>query len=158
MRNINNYTRAILLVIISFLLTAGVCEMVPSSDPIDLKDIPGVYEANYNAGLVDKIELRPDSIYIHYFESKDGHKYIDSGKYWYRYGRDNDSINVSITLWNFINRFTVNPNDNDVFSTANNAIYDSIPHHLSTVLFKEDDEIRIHRQTFGQKYIKKLKK
>jgi hypothetical protein len=156
MRNINNYTRAILFVFISFLLTGGVCEMVPSSDPIDLKDIPGVYEANYNAGKVDKIELRPDSIYIRYFESKDGHKYIDSSRYWYSYD-DNDSIDVSITLKHFINRFTIDPDHRNTHSKADNAIYDSIPRDLNTVFFRDDDEIYIVRRSFGQVYVKKLK-
>jgi hypothetical protein len=148
---------ALLTVCLSLLLLGGVCEMSPTSDPIDLKEIPGIYEANYNAGLVDKIELRADSVYIRYFVSKDGHKFIDSGRYWFYY-RDNDSTDVAITLLDFINRFTVNPrNSYEYYSTANDAIYDSVPRHLSTIFFKEHGELQIIRKRYGQEYIKRLK-
>jgi hypothetical protein len=85
MNRIGHIARDLFLAAMFLLLTGGVCEMGPTSDPIDLKDIPGIYESNYNAGLVDKIEVRVDSVYIRYFVSYNGHKFTDSGRYWCYY-------------------------------------------------------------------------
>jgi hypothetical protein len=53
------------------LLICG-CDISDTSLPIEENEIWGLYVANYHAGLIETIELKPDHTYVYYFKGKDG--------------------------------------------------------------------------------------
>ena len=76
------------------------------SDPIKESEIYGKYVANYNDDRLEEfVELREDSIYIHYTKFDDL-VYIDTGVYVLWKERDDNSIHVN--LRGFVRRFPQN--------------------------------------------------
>jgi len=57
----------------------------PTSDLIELHEIPGTYVVNTDEVLADSIVLRPDSVYVHYYHVSDKELYVDSGKWQFRH-------------------------------------------------------------------------
>lgn len=67
------------------LLLLGMCEIEPTSLPVDRDEVIGLYVANYKAGLVETIELRGDSTYTYYFLAKDSTEYTIENTWGFHY-------------------------------------------------------------------------
>jgi hypothetical protein len=59
------------LIVVCTLLVVG-CDIEETSLPIEENEIWGLYVANYHAGLIETIELKPDHTYVYYFKGRDG--------------------------------------------------------------------------------------
>jgi hypothetical protein len=137
-----------------FALTAGVCEMEPMSEPVEYSEIIGTYEANYDAGLEDRLELSPDSTYIRYFVTREGREFTDTGRYIFSYDSD-DHRRMSIMLFNFRLRFPVDPTHLFEYNDAEGAVVDSLPCTIATSFHKaKRQKLRIGMSEYGQAYIK----
>jgi hypothetical protein len=135
-------------------LTAGVCEMEPMSEPVEYSEIIGTYEANYDAGLGNRLGLRPDSTYIRYFMTRDSMEFTDTGRYIFFY-RSGDRRKASIRLFDFRLRFTVDPMSPVKYSDEEDAVLDSLPCTIVTSFHKAKyQKLRIEMSEYGQAYIK----
>ena len=116
--------RVLAAAVVFLLLSGGVCEMVPNNYPLEYRDILGTYDADYSAGLMDRIVLRDDSTYVRYFTTFDNVMYADTGRFviWFGY---EDARRPGISLYNFVNRFTVDPNCHRVYSNDSDAVLDT---------------------------------
>jgi len=144
--------RIALLTFLFLTLVAGICEMEwEISQPVEFSEIIGTYEAKHDSALVDRIQLRSDSTYVHFFVSIDGKEHTDTGGFWFRHLR-NDARRTSIGFLQFRHRFarraepTVSPK---YYPT------DTVPTTWVTRFFKsEDGKLQIVRPTVKESYFK----
>ena len=139
------------IIYIIFIFIIAGCDIEPTSEPVMQRDLYGIYYANYNTDSHEYIELRHDSIYIHYYKSPDGNKFCDTGVW--RLVYELDRINRPLILFNgFINRY---PLDGHAYSTWRYAVLDTMPKDWMPYAYKKKDLIMIKRYpNFNQYYIK----
>jgi len=84
------------------ILVLGVqgCDVDLPGEHVTEKEIWGTYKANYDAGLVETIELRPDSTYYYFFKAFDERVFAITDHYTFWYGRG-DTNRPNIGLRNF---------------------------------------------------------
>lgn len=80
------------------------CEMEPTSLPVERSEVSGIYLANYKAGLVESLELRPDSTYSYRFLSKDSLEFVIEDQWRFHYGM-NRKDHPEVFLDNFMAPF-----------------------------------------------------
>ena len=145
-------TRNIILIILNSLIIIIGCDVQFGSEPVTEKDIIGEYIANYNAGLLEKIIIKPDGYYYHYYKSNDSIEYIDSSK-WELYNELDDASSPRILLCDFINRY---PIESHCYYPDTNIALDITPRDWNPYVFKRGNKIRIERcYSRYQNYIKK---
>jgi hypothetical protein len=127
------------------------CDIRRSSEIVNEQQLIGIYKPNFDAGIDESIELMVDSIYIHYFKSKDSIEYFDTNRWDYRCVL-NDSTKPMILFYGFINRY---PMIRDEFSTSSAAKIDTIPYKWETYIFKKGDIIDIEKTPFAYQYYRK---
>lgn len=121
-------TRLLELSVIWLFCVAGVCEMVPRSEPIEFGDVPGAYGATFRAGRVDSLWLRADSTWVRKYETWDGRSYLDSGEYLFKFrGSERDRRRRDINLYNFVMRFNADSADTNCPLSGSIGVADSIP-------------------------------
>ncbi len=134
----------IMLLVIFLLSTAGVCEMIPRSDPIVLSDLYGVYNSTSEYGLLNQLKIYKDSTYIRLLLTADSIKTIDTGKWEVEFYMD-DQRHVELTLSGIKSRYE----------------YDFYNRHDSLNMFGPESRAKnYHKASFlvykdiGSKYIK----
>ena len=132
--------RQIIKLMMFLLVICSGCDIEPTPELIKVKDIYGTYKANFNAGNSESILIRPDSIYIHQFETHDGMLYVDSAR-WEFYYSAGDSLRPSIQFNDFINRYKVR---HDCFSPKRRKL-DTTPTIWTANMFKRLEYITIKR-------------
>lgn len=124
--------------------------MVPSSISADIDDIVGVYEPNFDEGLYEMIQLRPDSTYIRLFVDTSGKIYKDSSIwtiYLYIDSLRNDT-DVSIHLSDFNDYY----NHKSVGGSIRPMKDQSYTLGIGAV--KDKGKTRLSFETYGRAYIK----
>ncbi len=116
--------KIISLILLFMFLTAGVCEMVPNSERINVNDLYGKYKANFESGLKDNIEIiKNNNLYIRNYQSFDKSIYVDSGTWELLI---HDSNTVDILLRSFKLRYTIDSLKNPTTKfSKDNAIIDT---------------------------------
>jgi hypothetical protein len=123
---------------------------------MEFTELMGTYEANYDAGLIDRIEIRSDSTYIRSFVTNDGRQYVDTGRYKFEFV-NGDPRKARIRFLSFVNRFPVDPESRAAYSDASDAVLDTVPRYWATAFYKsggKNPQISIGRSAYGQAYIK----
>lgn len=146
----------VLLLSLSLFLTGGVCEMVPTSEPIRWTDVTGTYEANFDSGLEDRIELNADGSYVRHLTTHDSIRFVDHGK-WVITWTNLDSTHAFITFKDFRRRFPVLPG-RSAYSDEPGAEIDSLARSHGTRVRKytsgKSNVVRIGN-AYGDAWVKK---
>ena len=146
--------RCVLLVMVALFVTC--------KDRLDLvrsSEVPGLYHANYSAGLLDELEIRPDSIYIRRFISFDSVEYVDTGRYGlYMHITGSEARMPTIVLDSFVDHFPIKRGYEFTYADDSDALVDTTPRFWSAPVRKykeEDSAIYIWRsEYFRQGYVK----
>ena len=143
-----------IIIMVLLLVPFAGCDIDPTSEFIGLKYIYGTYKADFNAGNNELIIIRPDSIYIHQFETYDGTLYVDSAR-WEFYYSGGDSLRPRIGFCDFINRYKMRY---DCYSPKR-GIIDTTPVTWGSIMFKRLEYITIERcEKMNQYYVKQQSK
>lgn len=147
-----------ILVCISPILTGGVCEMVPISDPVEYEDVIGEYEANFSDEFVDMLILNNDSTYIHYFKSSTGAEYVDTNIWRLDYLEYDDGAkrHAVVMLSAYKCRFASEPSTNFRMKKYRQNSDDKNDVTMGLGVFKKAGSISIGFETYGNTY-KKIK-
>ena len=159
----------IILAIILF-LNCDLLDFFKFSEPIEEKELYGVYRANFE-DISDYIELRPDTTYLHYTKFPDGRERIDSGFWRFRsdgysiipdtsryyhakgiWGYRGDCSDNELTFYDFIQTsYTIKG-----YEMVPEFPGDNVKHVWCTCLYKKGGVIKIKLDpSFGIYYIKK---
>jgi len=141
----------IIYLFLIIVLTGGVCEMEPTSEPVTLEEIIGVYEASHDSAMIDRLELRLDSTYVRRFVGKDGREFHDSGTY--RFWHEDGDLRYShIRFFNFNHHFVTEPPRT---SPQRYSWWDTTYATWGSVFFKRSGKpLRLKRCTYDQSYFK----
>jgi hypothetical protein len=113
----------IIAVVCTCWLVLTSCDVSETSLPVVENELPGTYAANFQAGLSETIELRPDKSYTYKFESKDHVISVINGS-WNLF--DPDSHHPEVILSHFMCPY---PLDMGCYSTnARLAKLDTVRH------------------------------
>lgn len=150
------------LAIVSILLTGGVCEMVPRSEPIFREDLIGDYAANFDRGLIDSLKLNDDSTYVRWFMGEDSVLFVDTGFWRMQYSRSpNDARHVNLFIPLFIPRYNISLGEKSVFSVQPGQMKANVPSMIALRILKTKSigqpPIRLGNR-FGKAYIKVKRK
>lgn len=140
--------KIVVMILIFITLTAGVCEMVPMSDPIEKDEIRGKFYANFSSGKEDIIEFIDDSSYIRYLCTFNDTVYIDTGKWEALY---HSNTNVGIIFPQFINRYQIQDKGFNKYYDKEGGIYDTTARCKSTRIWKDSTRNQIV-YTLGERY------
>jgi hypothetical protein len=123
--------------LIWLVFTAGVCEMVPMSEPILPGDLFGGYRATISAGHLDSLYLLPDSLYVRRYESWDGRAFTDTGV-WTTVPLDSisGSHQLLIQFPEFVSRYNVDSAGKGAPFGGVVGIPDSVPARRDVVVWK----------------------
>ncbi|MFH2037013.1 MAG: hypothetical protein ABIJ45_11465 [Candidatus Zixiibacteriota bacterium] len=138
------------LVLIALALSLSSCDIELSAGHIGKDDIVGNYLSNYKYGMLDKLSIFPEGIYVHIYVSKEGDKFMDTNAWELSY-EANDYKRPKITLYGFIDRVPV-----DIRCITNEAGHVSLkPFDWRTYIRTGYGNIRIERcSAMHQYYIK----
>ncbi|MFH2037011.1 MAG: hypothetical protein ABIJ45_11455 [Candidatus Zixiibacteriota bacterium] len=127
------------LLIMTFICICS-CDVSPDSEPINKDELVGEYVANYRAGILDKIIIKKNDIYIRIFESNIGSTFVDTNS-WELINELGNVNRPTITFFGFVERYPIYVNCYNMSrGKINNA-----PHNWGTYLKKRGSNIRIER-------------
>jgi len=129
------------------------CDVDQKSGKFTPSEILGIYIANFNESTLEYLELKDNSMYIHYYKDSLGIEYIDSSSWRLAYDIPEQQSHPRIILESLIVRY---PLELHCYSNSYRATLDTIPKGWSPYIKKINGKMYIERcPSRKQYYIKK---